>query len=139
MTATTLPPDLVHITTSPETQPFWEAAKQRRLVAPRCGRCGRFRLPPTPFCPECQSTDIDWVTLSGEAEVFSFTVVHGFPGLPDLLLVPVVVDLPDAPGARLVTNVVDVDPADVFIGMRLHVDFVPISDSWLLPVFRSAD
>jgi uncharacterized OB-fold protein len=138
-TATTLPPELVHITTSPETAPFWEAAKERRLVAPRCGRCGHFRLPPTPFCPECQSTDIDWVTLSGRAEVFSFTVVHGFPGLPDLILVPVVVDLPDAPGARLVTNVIDIDPATVEIGMQLQVDYTPISDGYLLPVFRRAD
>ena len=49
-----------------------------------------------------------------------------------------VVDLPDAPGARLVTNVVGVDPADVSIGTELTVDFHPISDGWLLPVFRVA-
>ena len=31
------------------TEPFWEAAKQRRLVAPQCADCGSFRMPPTPF------------------------------------------------------------------------------------------
>lgn len=134
--AQVLPAETVHITTDPHTEPFWQAATQRRLVAPRCGACGTFRLPPTPFCPECQSREVDWVTLSGAATVFSFTVVHGFPGLPDVTLVPAVVDLPDAPGARLVSNIVDVDPADVHIGMRLQVDFSPIADGWLLPVFR---
>ncbi len=134
--ATALPSDFVQITTNPVTEPFWDAAKERRLVAPKCSDCGTFRLPPTPYCPECQSKSVDWVELSGKAEVYSFAVVHGFPGYPDVTLVPVVVDLPDAPGARLVTNLIDVDPADVEIGMQLTVDFHPITDGWMLPVFR---
>jgi uncharacterized protein len=135
--AVALPGDNVHITTSPETEPFWLAARGSRLVAPRCGTCGRFRLPPTAFCPECQSTEVEWVQLSGRATVYSFAVVHGFPGLPDITLVPVVVDLPDAPGARLVSNVIDVDPAEVYIGMPLEVTFAPIADDWQLPLFRA--
>jgi uncharacterized OB-fold protein len=105
-------------------------------VAPQCGDCQTFRLPPTPFCPNCQSKAVNWVDLSGDAVVYSFAVVHGFPGMPDLVLVPAVLDLPDAPGARLVSNIIDVAPADVTIGMPVHVDFSPISDGWLLPVFR---
>ncbi|GAA4663578.1 Zn-ribbon domain-containing OB-fold protein [Gordonia humi] len=137
-TATALPGETVRITTSPTTEPFWEAAKERRLVAPKCADCATFRLPPTPYCPECQSARVDWTELAGEAEVYSFAVVHGFPGLPDVTLVPVVVDLPDAPGARLVSNVIDVDSSAVSIGMKLTVDFHPITDGWLLPVFRPA-
>jgi len=137
--ATALPSEQVHITTNPTTEPFWAAAKERRLVAPRCSDCGQFRLPPTPYCPECTSSKVTWTELSGRAEVYSFAVVHGFPGLPDVTLVPVVVDLPDAPGARLVSNVVDIDPTEVTIGMQLSVDFHPIADGWMLPVFRRAD
>src|SRR5215204_6723554 len=110
--ATVIPGDQVLITTNSATEPFWQAAKERRLVAPSCGACGHFRLPPSPFCPKCQSTDVNWVELSGRATVYSFAVVHGFPGLPDITLVPAVVDLPDAPGARLVSNIVDVAPDD---------------------------
>ena len=137
--ASALPGEHVTITTDPTTEPFWLAAKQRRLVAPRCEDCGTFRMPPTPYCPECQSRKIDWVELSGRAEVYSFAVVHGHPVVPDIVLVPVVLDLPDAPGARLVSNVIDIDPAEVEIGMQLTVDFHPISDGWLLPVFRKID
>ena len=136
--ATALPADAVTIATDPSTEPFWQAARERRLVAPRCADCGTFRLPPSPFCPHCQSTAVDWTELSGRATVYTYTVVNGYPGLPDITLVPVVVDLPDAPGARLVSNVVGVDPADVSIGTELTVDFHPISDGWLLPVFRVA-
>lgn len=137
--ATALPADRVHISTDAATEPFWTAARQRRLVAPRCGDCGTFRLPPTPFCPECQSRAVDWARLSGRGFVYSFAVVHGFPGLPDVTLVPAVVELPDAPGARLVSNVIGVEADDVRIGLPLVVDFHPVSDGWLLPVFRPAD
>ncbi|MFG1923370.1 Zn-ribbon domain-containing OB-fold protein [Cryptosporangium sp. NPDC048952] len=134
--ATVLPADRVRISTDEATEPFWVAARERSLVAPQCGECGTFRLPPTPFCPECRSRAVDWVPLVGTGTVYSFAVVHGFPGLPDVTLVPAVVDLPDAPGARLVSNVIDVEPDDVRIGLSLVVDFHPISDGWLLPVFR---
>ena len=134
--AQALPPEAVHITTDASTQPFWEAAKEGRLVAPRCGDCGTFRLPPTPFCPNCRSANVDWPELSRIATVFSFSVVRGFPGIPDITLVPAILDLPDAPGARLVSPLVEVDPDDVYIGMSVTVDFAPISDGWQQPVFR---
>jgi uncharacterized protein len=137
-TATYLPADSVHITTDPHTEPFWEAAKQRRLVAPQCRNCKKFRLPPTPFCPQCQSRDVDWPELSGRGVVYSFSVVHGLPQHPDVTLLPAIVDLPDAPGARLVSNIIEVDPATVEIGSELTVDFVPIADGYLYPVFRMA-
>lgn len=47
--AQALPGETVHIATDPYTEPFWQAAKEDRLVAPQCGWCGAFRMPPTPF------------------------------------------------------------------------------------------
>ncbi|WP_163551417.1 Zn-ribbon domain-containing OB-fold protein [Candidatus Frankia alpina] len=131
---TTLPPAGIQITTDSATEPFWQAAKENRLVAPKRADCGTFR----PFCPNCQSQNVDWVTLSGRATVFSFSIVAGVPGQPELTLAAVVVDLPDAPGARLVSNVVDADPSAVQIGTPFVVDFVEIADGWKLPVFRVA-
>jgi uncharacterized protein len=136
--AAALPAGAVTISVDPSTEPFWHAARDRRLVAPRCADCGTFRLPPTPFCWRCQSPRVDWTELSGRATVYTYTVVNGYPGLPDITLVPAVVDLPDAPGVRLVSNVVGVDPAEVRIGTELIVDFHPIADGWLLPVFLVA-
>jgi uncharacterized protein len=135
--ATTIPGEHVRIAMNKDTEPFWQAAKEGRLTAPQCADCGTFRLPPTPFCPACQSKRVCWVDLCGEATVYSFAVVHGIPGMPELTLVPAVVDLPDAPGARLVSNIIGIPPADVSIGMPLRVDFSPIADGWMLPVFRA--
>ncbi|GAB2982013.1 Zn-ribbon domain-containing OB-fold protein [Amycolatopsis acidiphila] len=136
--ATALPGENVHITTDPYTEPFWQAAKEDRLVAAKCAGCGTFRMPPTPFCPNCQSREVEWAQLAGRAVVYSFSVVHGFPGLPDITLVAAVLELPDAPGARLVSNVIDVDPAQVRIGDEVEVLFSPIAEGWKLPLFRPA-
>ena len=136
--ATTIPAEHIRIAVNATTEPFWLAAREGRLVAPQCADCGIFRLPPTAFCPNCRSKALNWPELNGEATVYSFAVVHGFPGMPDLVLVPAVLDLLDAPGARLVSNIVDVDPAEVAIGMRLRVDFASIADGWMLPIFRVA-
>jgi uncharacterized OB-fold protein len=135
--STTLPPESIRITTDPWTEPYWQAAKEGRLSVPRCAVCGTFRLPPTPFCPECQSQELEWVDLIGRAHVFSFSVVRGLPGSPDLVLIPVVLELEGAPGIHLVSNLIDADPESVRIGMAVEVDFVGITDSWKLPVFRS--
>lgn len=130
-----LPAEAVTITTDTFTAPFWEAAREGRLVAAQCPRCDTFRMPPTPFCPSCNGEEIRWVELSGRATVFSFSVVNKFPGVGDILMVPAVLDLDGAPGARLVSPIVDADPAEVAIGMTVAVDFVPISGGWKLPVF----
>jgi uncharacterized protein len=95
--ATTIPGEYVRIAVNKDTEPFWAAVQQRRLVAPQCADCQTFRPPPTPFCPNCRSKAVNWVELSGRAIVYSFAVVHGFPGMPNLVLVPAVLDLPDAP------------------------------------------
>ena len=89
--ASTLPGQQVRIAVNKDTEPFWQAAKAGRLAAPQCADCGAFRLPPTPFCPACQSTAVNWVELSGDASVYSFAVVHGIPGTPELMLVAAVV------------------------------------------------
>lgn len=134
--ATTMPTDYLRIVVDKNTEPFWQAARERRLVAPQCSECSTFRLPPTPFCPTCQSKSVNWIELSGAATVYSFAVVYGMPGMPEVTLVPAVLELPDAPGARLVSNIIGVTPAQVSIGMAVRVDFCPANDGWMLPVFH---
>jgi len=59
-----MPPDLVDLHPDPWTEPFWLAARDHRLVAPRCRFCGTFRMPPTGFCRKCRQQDVEWVDLA---------------------------------------------------------------------------
>jgi uncharacterized OB-fold protein len=135
-----LPGDRIRIATNRWTEPFWEAARENKLVAAQCENCGTFRMPPTPYCPRCRSQAIRWPELPGTATIYSFTICmrSPYPDVPDFTYIPVIVDLDGALDARLISCLVDARPQDVAIGQKVAVHFWPINDGWRLPIFREA-
>ncbi len=121
-------------TTTPDTQFFWDGLVQHRLLIQRCTSCGARRHPPRPMCPTCHSLDWDTVEASGRATVYSCVIPHHppLPWFPDLFVVALV-DLEE--GMRLVTNIVDVDPHAVEVGMAVKVRFEHFDDGLVLPLF----
>jgi uncharacterized OB-fold protein len=133
-----LPGDHVHIGMDTWTEPFWQAAKEEKLTACQCGNCGTFRMPPTPYCPECQSQKVEWPALPGTATIYSFAVCDRspFPDVPDFVYIPIIVEMDGAPGVRLVSNLIGADPTQVAIGQKITVAWNDISEGWKQPVFR---
>jgi uncharacterized OB-fold protein len=137
-TGPTLPASIVSLHPDEWTAPFWLAAAEHRLVAPKCTACGTFRLPPAPFCWRCRAQDVEWVELSGRGTVYSFTITRQalIPQLKDSVpYVAAVIELEGAPEVRLVSNVVDVDPESVRIGMPVAVAWDDIGEHVTLPRF----
>ncbi len=114
---------------------FWHAANDGRLVAQRCAECKALRHPPRPMCGHCQSLETEITELSGRGSVYSYSILH-HPQHPafDYPVLAALVNLDE--GVRLVSNLVGVDAADVRIGMRVAVEFVPTVGDQLIPVFR---
>ncbi len=133
------PPELFKLSVNAWTQPFWDATARHALVAAQCASCGAFRMPPTPFCPQCRSQAIDWRTLSGQGTVYSYTVVERaiMEGMEaHLPYVPAVIELDGAGGVRLISNVVDAELADISVGMRVTVQWDDHANGVALPRFR---
>ncbi len=123
-----------------DTRPFWDACRRHELVVQRCTGCGAFRHPPAPVCWRCRSFAHEWPRVSGRGTVFSFATVHRafLPGLESAVpYVVAVVALDDAPGVRLVSNLVDVAPADLRIDLPVEVVFDDVSDAVSVPRFRA--
>jgi len=104
---------------------FWDRCAGHVLSFQRCRDCGTFRNPPGPICYVCRSADTEWVAVSGEGTVFSWTIVtHAVhPALHEYLPFNVaLIEFPDAPGVRLISNVVDASPEELSVGLpvRLH-------------------
>lgn len=119
------------------TQPYWTAAREGSLVAPRCESCGTLFFYPRMLCPSCMGDKFSWETLSGKAVVHTFTVVRqaAHPGfIDDVPYVLAIVET--AEGLRMVTNVVGCDPEDVRIGMPLEVVFDEMTPEISVPKFR---
>jgi uncharacterized protein len=123
------------------TQPFWDAALEDRLVVPRCTNCGTFVLPPQPRCFHCQHEHFEYEELPGTGTIYTFTVVR-HPLSPQLAeVVPYVsgvidLDGTQGAGARLIANIIDVDPETVAIGDKVQVVFDRVSDTLAIPRFR---
>jgi uncharacterized protein len=113
---------------------FFEGAAAGKLLIQRCSSCGSLRHPPGPMCPQCGSTEWDTVEASGRGTVHSFVVNH-YPQIPsfDYPLAVGLVELEE--GTRVVSNIVDVAPEDITIGMAVQVRFEELGDGLVLPQF----
>ena len=54
---------------------FYEGLKQGKVYATKCKDCGKIYFPPNVDCPECLTTGLDWIELSSEVEIVTFTYV----------------------------------------------------------------
>ena len=93
------------------------------------------------MCPECNSLAVDVVELSGRGTIYSFSIIHHPPSpFFEYPVLVVLVELDE--GIRLVSNLLDVDPATVsgtaLVGQAVEVMFVPTDGDQAVPVFRLA-
>lgn len=133
----------------PDSEPYWEAAAEGRLVVQHCADCGERQLYPRRLCRHCGSRDLNFEDHDGVATVYSYTVCHvaGQPGYDDETPYPVSLvslDLPEEnPSGRPIRLISHVDcPAeDLQMGLPVAVDFERISDDpeIHLPVFAPRD
>lgn len=119
--------------------PFWDAAREHRLVMQRCTECGHVRWPANPACTECLATDYEWADLSGRGELFSWTTFHQRYHPEWANEAPYNVSMVKlAEGPVMLSNVTDVADADLAIGMALEVWFDDVTDEVSIPKFRPA-
>lgn len=122
-----------------DSKPFWEAAREHRFVLQHCQGCGRYQHYPRILCTHCASTDLEWREASGKGTVYSVTVVYRAPSPAFQEEVPYAIALIDlAEGPRMMSNIVDIDPEAVAIGMPVEVVFDDITEYVSLPKFRPA-
>jgi uncharacterized protein len=125
--------------TDPESQTYWTAAREGRLLIKRCTDCGKAHHYPRELCPHCHSDRVTWEQASGKGTVYTYTVARRPAGPAFKADTPYVVALVElAEGPRMMTNLVSVDPAQVKIGLPVKVQFEAITDEISLPKFVPA-
>ncbi len=123
----------------PVSQPFWDGAKEGRLMLPRCSDCNRVHWYPRVICPHCHSMNIEWFEASGEGRIHTFAVQQrAFGGwAEETPFVTAYIDLNE--GDRMVTVLRGVDPEKpelIEIGAKVRVEFEPASEDVHIPFWR---
>lgn len=120
---------------TPDSQFFWDGLAAHKLLIQRCSGCQALRHPPRPMCPQCNSLAWDTVAASGRGTLHSFVLPRHppFPWFESTYIVALV-DLEE--GIRLVSNLNQVDPDDVSIGMPLELYFETFGNGVVLHQFK---
>jgi uncharacterized OB-fold protein len=119
-----------------EAKPFWDGTRAGKLMLPRCVRCAFVIWYPRQFCPECGHQCVEWFEASGRGAIYSFTNVRRGEGAyrdtPSYVLA--FVELEEGP--RVLTNIVECDPAQLYIGQSVSAVFCDAGDAAALLRFR---
>jgi hypothetical protein len=120
---------------SPYDKPMWDSVAAGALKLQRCAQCGRFRFPPGACCPGCLSTEAEWVAVSGEGRVLSWTVFHRqyLPAYPPPT-VCVAVQL--AEGPIFIGNIDPVEAPGLALDAEVQMIYGTHPDGYALPRFH---
>lgn len=122
---------------SRDTAFFWEGLEAGQLRIQQCGACSVLHHPPMVRCPQCGNYDLGWVEASGRGTVYSHVEpVHPAFAAFDPPYVVGLVELEE--GTRLLTNIVDIDPEAVRVGMPVELVIRRENSQGSLPLFRPA-
>lgn len=109
------------------TPRFWREIPSRyNLIGTRCGNCGVLDFPPRAICPRCGRKSVGKMArqkLSGQGTVLSYTVIHDAPSAFDLLKPYVLAVIQLDEGARLTSQIIDVEPNEVKVGLPVEATF----------------
>ncbi|MFD2421406.1 Zn-ribbon domain-containing OB-fold protein [Amycolatopsis pigmentata] len=120
-------------TVTPETELFWRATAQGRLLIPRCDDCGTSVWYPRRVCTACGGRNLTWTEATGRGVVYSYTRCHvpakPYKGIESYFLAYVRLE----EGVDVMTNIVGA--TEVYVGQPVTVVFSPVDETAALPRF----
>jgi uncharacterized OB-fold protein len=126
---------------TPVSQRFWDALREHRILIQYSPSSGRYVFYPRTLAPRTLADDLEWREIDGAGSLYTYTVARRPTGppwvdkLPQLLAV-VEWDV----GPRVSTELVDVGPEDIRVGMRVTPVFCDVPGAGItLLRYRPAD
>ncbi len=103
---------------------FISLRDEKKIMGAKCGQCGRVYIPPRKVCPLCFTENPEWVQVSDQGVLLSYTVARRqLASLPKK--VPVIFGLIKLDGAdtALLHYLGQVELEKLRVGMRLKARF----------------
>lgn len=119
---------------SEEVRPYFDGAREGRLLVKHCRDCGQHHHYPRAICPHCASDKTEWTQASGRGSIYSFAVVKKAGGGAHVLAY---VTLDDCK-VTMLTNIVTDSPERLSIGAHVQAVFRIGPDGIEVPMFAPA-
>jgi uncharacterized OB-fold protein len=117
------------------TKPFWDAARERRLILQYCTEANRFQHYPRPVSIYTGQKTLEWREVGGNGTIYALTETHrgppAFRGREPYLIATIELD----EQVRMMSNLVNAAARDIRIGARVRLAWAPMADGLNFPVF----
>lgn len=118
------------------SKPYWEATRDKRLIAQYCRRTGKFQFFPRPVSIFTGRRDLEWRELSGRGRIFSYTIARRAPepfrGHEPFFIATVTLE----EGINVIANVVNCPPEKLSVGLDVKPYWHPLPDGAHLLMFQ---
>jgi hypothetical protein len=104
-----------------KTLRFWNGLKEGKVYATKCLKCGKLYFPPVADCSNCRSSDVEWVELSNEAEIETYTHIVVRPGSFEHFKPYTVAIGKLKEGVRVLAWLTDIKLSEIKIGMKVKL------------------
>lgn len=123
------------------TKPFWDGAREQKLMVQRCQKCGNYNHPPAFICMGCydREASLEFEQVSGRGTIYSWYIYHdtatgGFEEKVPYLVVAV--ELDEQPRLVLLSNLLNCPYDQVELGMPVEVVWEKVNDEITIPQFQ---
>jgi uncharacterized OB-fold protein len=130
------PVTFVHKVPILKTRRFWEKLEEGEVYATKCRKCGRLYYPPQGDCAHCLSSDVEWVKLSKEAILETYTRALQRPAGFNQYEPYTIAIARTKDGVRVMGWLEDVKPEDIKVGMKLEMSTRKLPDGFLVITFK---
>jgi uncharacterized OB-fold protein len=118
------------------TRPFWDAAREKKLVIQYCPDSGRYQFYPRPNSLYTGKRNLEWRPVSGKGTVYTYTVTRrappGFRGTEPYVVATIELD----EGVRMMARLVNCPIDEVEIGMPVRVVWEALDENINYPQFE---
>ncbi|HEY1795805.1 MAG TPA: Zn-ribbon domain-containing OB-fold protein [Stellaceae bacterium] len=113
-----------------ETQAFWDATADGKLLIKKCDSCGELHFYPRAHCPFCFSDKTSWQQASGNGTIYTYSVMRRGAPVPYAIAYVTL-----AEGPTMMTNIVDCDLNAIKVGQAVKLVFKPTEGGPPVPCF----
>ncbi len=121
------------------SKPFWDAAQREEFLIQRNKNTGNYFFMAGELPSDDSSPDFEWVKASGKGEIVTFSIAKSplFESYAaELPYMVAIIKLSEGP--QMMSNIINCNPEDVHVGMKVKVTFEERKDGFKIPQFEPA-
>lgn len=115
---------------------FFKNLREGRLTTTRCRKCAGLLWPPRILCPKCLFSELEWVDLGTEGELYAFTEMRLGAPLGFVQDVPFCIGMVKIGGLLISARIDDAKYEQLKIGDKVKLKIVELEDGRVFYRFK---